>query len=89
VEQETAIGRQYHGKHVSAAVNQHATVEELLEAVFSIPYAPRLCNEDWQQLCTQQAEVIQNHGNENVHSIGQSEARHRKYERPKLGRGQD
>jgi hypothetical protein len=38
--------------------------------------------------CRQQAEVIQNHENEHVHGIGQGEARHRKYERHKLGGGQ-
>jgi hypothetical protein len=32
--------------------------------------------------------VIQNHDNENVHTIGQGEARHRKYKRLKLGGGQ-
>jgi hypothetical protein len=32
-----------------------------------------------------QAEVIQNHENENVRYIGQVEARHRKYKRLKLG----
>jgi hypothetical protein len=26
---------QWHGKHVSAAMNEHATMEELLEAVFN------------------------------------------------------
>jgi hypothetical protein len=31
--------------------------------------------------CRQQAEVIQNHANENVRYIGQGEARHRKYKR--------
>jgi hypothetical protein len=40
------------------------------------------------KLCTQQAEVIQNHENENVHNIGQGEARHRKHKRLKLGGGQ-
>jgi hypothetical protein len=35
----------------------------------------------------QQAEVIQNHENENVRYIGQGEARHRKYKRLKLGGG--
>jgi hypothetical protein len=35
--------------------------------------------------CRQQAEVIQNHENENVHYIGQGEARHRKYKRLTLG----
>jgi hypothetical protein len=31
------------------------------------------------KLCRQQAEVIQNHDNGNVRTIGQREARHRKY----------
>jgi hypothetical protein len=33
----------------------------------------------------QQAEVIQNHENENVRYIGQGKAQHRKYKRLKLG----
>jgi hypothetical protein len=37
--------------------------------------------------CKQQAEVIQNHENENVRYNGQGEARHRKYKRLKLGGG--
>jgi hypothetical protein len=37
------------------------------------------------KLCRQQAEVIQNHDNENVRNIGQGEAPHRKYKRLKLG----
>jgi hypothetical protein len=37
--------------------------------------------------CRQQAEVIQNHENENVRYIGQGEARHRKYKGLKLGGG--
>jgi hypothetical protein len=37
--------------------------------------------------CRQQAEVIQNLENENVRYIGQGEARHRQYERLKLGGG--
>jgi hypothetical protein len=37
--------------------------------------------------CRQQAEVIQNHENENVGYIGQGEARHRKYKRLNLGGG--
>jgi hypothetical protein len=40
------------------------------------------------KLCRQQAEVIQNHDSENVRTIGQGEARHRKYKRLKLGGGQ-
>jgi hypothetical protein len=40
------------------------------------------------KLGRQQAEVIQNHDNENVRNIGQGDARHRKYKRLKLGGGQ-
>jgi hypothetical protein len=40
------------------------------------------------KLCRQQAEVIQNHDNENVRTIGQGEAPHRRYKRLKLGGGQ-
>jgi hypothetical protein len=32
------------------------------------------------KLCRQQAEVIQNHENEHIRTIGQGTARHRKYE---------
>jgi hypothetical protein len=35
----------------------------------------------------QQAEVIQNHDNENVRDIGQDESRNRKYKSLKLGVG--
>jgi hypothetical protein len=37
------------------------------------------------KLCRQQAEVIQNHDNENVYNIRQGEAPHRKYKGLKLG----
>jgi hypothetical protein len=37
------------------------------------------------KLCTQQTEVILNHGNKNVRKIEQSEARRNKYKRLKLG----
>jgi hypothetical protein len=40
------------------------------------------------KLCRQQAEVIQNHDNKNVHNIGQGEANHRKYKKLKLGGSQ-
>jgi hypothetical protein len=40
------------------------------------------------KLCRQQAEVIQNHDNVNVCTIGQIESRHRKYKRLKLFGGQ-
>jgi hypothetical protein len=39
------------------------------------------------QSCRQQAEVIQDHENDNVCYIGQGEAQHRKYKRFKLGGG--
>jgi hypothetical protein len=42
-QEEGAIARQRRGKHIFAATNQHATTEELLEAVFSVWIAPRLC----------------------------------------------
>jgi hypothetical protein len=55
-----------------------------LHKVFSIPYVY-----DYKtKLSGQVPEVIQNHENANVRNIGQSEARHRKYKRLKLGGGQ-
>jgi hypothetical protein len=41
------VATQLFGKHIFAAVNQHATVEK---AVFSVGAAPRLYNEDLTQL---------------------------------------
>jgi hypothetical protein len=41
------LATQLCGKHISAAVNQHATIEE---AVFPVGVAPRLCDEDLTQL---------------------------------------
>jgi hypothetical protein len=40
------------------------------------------------KLCRQQAEVIQNHENVHVRSIGEGETRNRKCKRLKLGGGQ-
>jgi hypothetical protein len=54
-----------------------------LHVTFQIPYVYDYIT----KLCRQQAEVIQNHDNENVRNIGQGEARHRKYKRLKLGGG--
>jgi hypothetical protein len=42
----------------------------------------------YKKLRKRQAKVIQNHENKHVHSIGQGEARHRKYKRLILGGGQ-
>jgi hypothetical protein len=36
-------------------------------------------------LCRQQTEVIQNHENEYIRTIGQGKARHREFKRLKLG----
>jgi hypothetical protein len=55
-----------------------------LHLAFHIPYVYDYI----MKLCRQQAEVIQNHSNENVRNIGQGEANHRKYKRLKLGGGQ-
>jgi hypothetical protein len=55
-----------------------------LHLAFQIPFVYDYIT----KLCRQQAEVIQNHDNENVRTIGQGEARHGKYKRLKLGGGQ-
>jgi hypothetical protein len=39
-----ATARHQCGKHISAAMNQHATIEELLESLFSVWSMPRLYN---------------------------------------------
>jgi hypothetical protein len=47
--EEVAIATQSCGKHISAAINQHATTDELLEAVFSVWFVPRLYSKDQQE----------------------------------------
>jgi hypothetical protein len=47
---------QQYGKHTSAAVNEHATIEE---AVFSVWPAPRLYNEDLRQLELELRETLE------------------------------
>jgi hypothetical protein len=54
-----------------------------MHVAFQIPYVYDFTT----KTCRQQAEVIQNHENENVRYIGQGEARHRKYKRLQLGGG--
>jgi hypothetical protein len=46
-----------------------------LHTAFNLPYVYDYIR----KLCRKQAEVIQNHENEHVRSIGQGETRHRKY----------
>jgi hypothetical protein len=55
-----------------------------LHMAFEIPFVCDYVT----KLCRQQAEVIQNHDNENNCNIGQGEANHRKYKMLKLGGGQ-
>jgi hypothetical protein len=55
-----------------------------LHLAFQIPFVYDYIS----KLCRQQTEVIQNHDNENVCTMGQGEARRRKYRRLKLGGGQ-
>jgi hypothetical protein len=71
-------------------------IKEMVEALISLRYVTRLYNEDVYiyvydyitEVCRQQAEVIQNHDNENVRNIGRGEGQHKKYKRLKLGGGQ-
>jgi hypothetical protein len=55
-----------------------------MHMAFHLPY---VCDY-MTKLCRQPAEVILNHGNENIRYIGQGEARHRKYKRHNFGGGQ-
>jgi hypothetical protein len=52
-----------------------------MHEAFQIPYVYDYITKS----CRQQAEVIQNHENENVRYIGQDIAQRRKYKRLKLG----
>jgi hypothetical protein len=65
-----------------AKLPRSTTVRDLHMA-FQIPYVYDYVT----KTCRQQAEVIQNHENENFRYIGQGEARQRKYQRLKLGGG--
>jgi hypothetical protein len=59
---------------------RRTTVRDL-HVAFEIPFVYDYIT----KLCRQQAEVIENHDNENIRNIGQGEANHRKYKRLKLG----
>jgi hypothetical protein len=54
-----------------------------MHVAFQIPYDYDYIT----KLCRKQAKVIQNHENENVRYIGQSEAQYRKYKWLKFGGG--
>jgi hypothetical protein len=55
---------------------------------FAHGFQPSVCIPLCNKIVQAKAEVIQNHENEHDHSIGQGEARHRKYKTIKLGGGQ-
>jgi predicted nucleic acid-binding Zn ribbon protein len=57
------------------------TSVRIMHKAFHMPYVYDYIT----KLCRQQAEVIQNHENENVRYIEHAEARHRKYKGLKLG----
>jgi hypothetical protein len=46
---EAVIARTWHGKHVSAARNQYARIEKLLEAMISMWSMPRILKKGQQQ----------------------------------------
>jgi hypothetical protein len=52
-----------------------------LHTAFQVPYI----YEDMTKVYRQQAEIIQNHENENVRNIGKGKAQHKKYKKLKLG----
>jgi hypothetical protein len=68
---------------MNSATDTRTKIEELLEDMFSVRSGLRLYKKER----STEPEVIQNHDNENVRTIGQGEARHRKYKRLKLGGG--
>jgi hypothetical protein len=43
---DVSIARKLKGKHVSVAKDMHGTMEEVLDAVFSVQSVPRLYNKD-------------------------------------------
>jgi hypothetical protein len=47
--EETAVARQRLDKHLAAALDMHATIEELLEALFSVWFVPKLYSESHQE----------------------------------------
>jgi ribosome-interacting GTPase 1 len=44
--EKTAVARQRSHKYISASTHKHATIEELLDAVFSLRSVTRLYNEN-------------------------------------------
>jgi hypothetical protein len=48
--ENTSIGRQRRGKHISAVTNKHAAIEELLEAVTSAQEPTGVCSQSRMQV---------------------------------------
>jgi hypothetical protein len=48
--EELAIARQQLGKHISAAMNTHATIEEVLDSVFSVG---SMSYQIWYSMCSE------------------------------------
>jgi hypothetical protein len=46
VPEETASARQRLNKHISTSTDMHATIEDLLERMFSMQSMLRLCSKD-------------------------------------------
>jgi hypothetical protein len=60
------------------------TPTHYMQVALQIPYVYDFVT----KTCRKQAEVIRNRDNENVRSVGNGEAQHRKHKRLKLGDGQ-
>jgi hypothetical protein len=68
--------------HTTGNFPRHMLLHKLHKA-FNIPYIYDYIT----KLCRQQANITQNHGNDNVQNTRQGEPRQRKFERLKLGGG--
>jgi hypothetical protein len=87
------VQRYYNHDQLSVAINLQNKIFaplEIFQGAHRSAICPRLSNflyvyDYTTKLCRQKTEVIQNHENEPIRSIGQGEARHRKYKRLKLG----
>jgi hypothetical protein len=64
-----AVDRQRISKHISAEMNQHATIEELLEVVFSVWSVLRPYNEDQQEKLGSSCPIFQSLERSKSHNI--------------------
>jgi hypothetical protein len=68
--------------HTIGSFPRHTSFRDM-HVAFQIPYVYDYITKS----CRQQAEIIQNHENEDVRYVGQGETPHRNYKRLKLGGG--